>query len=113
MATSDGHVMIEGGMVTCSRWEELGSTICWHAEMSSRLQVPTEFRLLNPPPRANQVVTVGEGAAGRGLEEIRKACSSGPTGRTPLCSQIRQVVQRVRLQGENVRAISFQLLYRF
>ncbi|GMH73393.1 hypothetical protein TrVE_jg806 [Triparma verrucosa] len=104
MATSDGHVMIEGGMVTCSRWEELGSTICWHAEMSSRLQVPTEFRLLNPPPRANQVVTVGEGAAGRGLEEIRKACSSGPTGRTPLCSQIRQVVQRVRLQESQLRA---------
>lgn len=110
MATSDGHVLISGhagvaGMVSCSRWEELGASICWHAEMSSRLHVPTEFRLLNPPGAgAAQIITVGEGKLSEEVAAIQKCMGSGPTGRTPLCSQINQVVQKIRAQAPQLRA---------
>ena len=34
---------------TCTRWQELGETILFHARMAAYLGAPTEFRLLNPP----------------------------------------------------------------
>ena len=41
MGTQDGHQVISGpggreGMVTCSRWEELGAAISWHAKLAVR-----------------------------------------------------------------------------
>jgi|AntAceMinimDraft_5_1070358.scaffolds.fasta_scaffold79904_1 hypothetical protein len=65
MATADGHVIQEGpggrqGMVTCSRWEELGANIGWHARLAVEIGAYTEFRLLNQPARGGpQIVRVG------------------------------------------------------
>lgn len=109
MATSDGHILIEGsagveGMVSCSRWEELGSSILWHAQMASKLEVPTEFRLLNPPGmRAAQIVHVGHGNERQEMSEIQKAMGAGPTGRTPLCKHINEVVAEVREIADDLR----------
>ncbi|GMI35247.1 hypothetical protein TrCOL_g6735 [Triparma columacea] len=109
MATSDGHVLIEGsagveGMVSCSRWEELGSSILWHANLAANLEVPTEFRLLNPPGmRAAQIVNVGHGNAAHEMNEISKAMGAGPTGRTPLCKHIKEVVAEIREIADDLR----------
>ena len=54
MGTQDGHRVVSGpggreGMVSCSRWEELGQGIRWHARLAVELGAYTEFRLLNQP----------------------------------------------------------------
>jgi hypothetical protein len=65
MMTVDGHKLVHGsdgrqGMVTCSRWEELGENIRWHAQLSVEIGAYTEFRLLNQPNRGgSQTVRVG------------------------------------------------------
>ena len=65
MMTADGHKLVQGsdgrqGMVTCSRWEELGENIRWHAQLSVEIGAYTEFRLLNQPNRGgSQTVRVG------------------------------------------------------
>jgi hypothetical protein len=63
MGTPDGRLVVAGPdrsfrNVTCSRWEELASSLKWHAAVSAELGVRTEFRCLNPPPGAQQTVVV-------------------------------------------------------
>jgi hypothetical protein len=50
MAMHDGHSLLVtiDKSVECSRWAEVQETVQCHAELASRLQAPTEFRLLNP-----------------------------------------------------------------
>ncbi len=51
MSVSDGHRRIGDGalskVVTCTRWEELGDGIRFHAGLAEALGNETEFRLLN------------------------------------------------------------------
>jgi hypothetical protein len=109
MATSDGHVLIDSSlgteaMVACSRLEEVGGSIHWHAELASRLRVPTEFRLLNPPGyRAAQNVKVGLGDPINEMKSITNFLAAGPTGRTPLCAQIREVHQEISSISDDLR----------
>lgn len=52
-----------------SRWAELGDSLMWHAQNSAHLAAPTEIRLLNPPGnRSHQVLTIGQGSEGVGIE---------------------------------------------
>jgi hypothetical protein len=96
-------------MVRCSRWEELASSLLYHAKTAVELHAPTEFRLLNQPMSAcPQVVTVGDDAHGptRGAEKIevvRAMAASHPVGRTPLCAHIRAVEVRVRAMAPSLR----------
>ena len=112
MSTSDGHVIINSGagrcgMVACSRWEELGQSLLWHAEFAAHMGAPTEFRMLNPPGGGQpQVLQVGVGGVQAAEAEVRSVASmiqQGPTGRTPLCAQIQAVVMRIRQQEQALR----------
>jgi hypothetical protein len=54
MHKSDGHLVsqtVKGKVeiVDCSRWEEVTSTIMWHAEMAAWCQTPMAVRLLHDP----------------------------------------------------------------
>jgi hypothetical protein len=72
--------------------------------MAANLEVPTEFRLLNPPGmRAAQIVHVGNGNPKLEMSEISKAMGAGPTGRTPLCKHINEVVAEVRAIADDLR----------
>jgi len=65
MMTVDGYKLVQSargqqGMVSCSRWEELGDNIRWHAQLAVEIGAYTEFRLLNQPNRGGaQIVRVG------------------------------------------------------
>jgi hypothetical protein len=67
MNTEDGKRVVRAGasesLVGCTRWEELGDTLKWHASVAAHLAAPTEFRLLNP-------------AGGSGLQVLQ--CGVGP-----------------------------------
>ena len=105
MGTNDGHRVVDGaggrqGLVPCSRWEELGSAIGWHARLAVELGAWTEFRLLNQPGSgASQIVAVGTGDNNKSEDELRRIdrlVYSQPTGRTPLCAQIRAVTRQIQ-----------------
>merc|ERR550514_942300 len=110
MSTTDGHRVQRsiGGkerVVACSRWEELADSLRWHAELAARLGAQTEFRLLNPPGNgAQQVVMAGVGHPDAEIAAMEAALGSFPTGRTPLCEQVREVVHRVQGMAAGLRA---------
>ncbi|KAJ8612848.1 hypothetical protein CTAYLR_002092 [Chrysophaeum taylorii] len=115
MSTGDGHRILTGpggreGMVTCSRWDELGSAIMWHARLAVELGAYTEFRLLNAPGSGPQIVIAGttvgsyDPASAEELRCIDELIASTPTGRTPLCAQIRAVTAQVQAQKESLLA---------
>ena len=115
MGMQDGHRIVSGaggreGMVPCSRWEELGAAIGWHAKLAVELGAWTEFRMLNPPSGSPQNVVVGttfgshDPASVHELETIQKLVYSQPTGRTPLCAQIRAVTAQIAARAGELRA---------
>ncbi|KAL1508600.1 hypothetical protein AB1Y20_004697 [Prymnesium parvum] len=111
MQTTDGHRIVFGpagreGMVTTSRWEELGDALRWHARVAAHLGAPTEFRMLNPPGGGSpQVLQFGSsGAPEEEVKAVERMLSSGPTGRTPLCEQIRQVIAQLKAEEPVLRA---------
>ena len=116
MGTQDGHRVMSGpggreGLISCSRWEELGEGIGWHARLAVELGAYTEFRLLNQPSgRGPQTVVVGttvgsdDAASQAELARIRELVCSEPTGRTPLCKQIREVTAQIAANAACLRA---------
>lgn len=112
MQTTDGHRIVRGaggreGMVTCSRWEELGEAILWHAELAVGLGAPTEFRLLNHPGGGtNNILQVGVGDPKQEIEAMRRLVATSPIGRTPLCEQIRSVIARVKQEEPTLRKLN-------
>jgi len=125
MGTSDGHKLVRGpagneGLQTCSRWGELGDAILWHATLAANLGAPTEFRLLNAPPmaakdclgrpRTLQHLVCGIGEPADEIAQVQEMLRTDPFGRTPLCEQLNQVVDRVkeeeaRLRTQGLRAL--------
>ncbi|KAJ8612849.1 hypothetical protein CTAYLR_002093 [Chrysophaeum taylorii] len=115
MSASDGHRIVRGpggreGMVTCSRWEELGCAIKWHARLAVELGAYTEFRLLNAPGVGPRRVTVGttvgsyDAASAEELAHIDGLVATTPTGRTPLCEHIRAVTAEIDARKEFLNA---------
>ena len=110
MSTADGHSLIplpKGGYrsVGCSRWDELGSAVCWHAQLASRLRAPTQFRLLNPPGSgAHQVLDVGYGNEAVEVQAVQQSMSQSPNGGTPLCAHLRAVYDAVLANANQYRA---------
>lgn len=111
MQTVDGKRIVFGpggreAVVESSRWAELGDSIVWHATLAAHLGAPTEIRLLNPPGHSSpQVLSVGLGGdPAAEIEAVKRLITTGPTGRTPLCEQIRQVVARIEAQAASLRA---------
>eukprot|EP00629_Pelagomonadales_sp_RCC1024_P012200 CAMPEP_0119271176 /NCGR_PEP_ID=MMETSP1329-20130426/7866_1 /TAXON_ID=114041 /ORGANISM="Genus nov. species nov., Strain RCC1024" /LENGTH=376 /DNA_ID=CAMNT_0007271219 /DNA_START=149 /DNA_END=1276 /DNA_ORIENTATION=+ len=114
MGTTDGKRIVNNGgregMVSCSRWEELGASIGWHAKLAVELGAWTEFRMLNQPGGSDQNVVVGttvgsyDPQSAQELRAIEKLVYSQPTGRTPLCAQIGAVTQQIRARAAELRA---------
>ncbi len=97
----------------CTRWGERtrwgalgrGDTIIWHAKLAAYLGAPTEFRLLNAPEEGgSQVIHCGVGDPAAELAQVERMLRCDPSGRTPLCQQISQVVERIKEEAANLRA---------
>ena len=98
MLKRDGHRLVvdlsgEQRFAECSRWEEVTASmdvIVAHADAAG---TPMEIRLLNKA----QPVIVGEKAdSGTNLEAVRTLLSTEPSGLTPVCKQIREVIERIK-----------------
>jgi hypothetical protein len=107
MTSGDGHRVIAARgkqrFVSCSRWNELGQALEWQARVSAHLGMPTEFMLLNPVQGITGV-RCGYGDPEAEMRDMRRLIQTSPTGRTPLCAKIREVVARVEAMAPALRA---------
>jgi len=82
--------------VTCSRWDELGDSLDFHAGLAVNLGAPTMFYVLNPPGGGvPQTMWCGTGAPARETDTVRRLRETSPTGRTPLCAAIRTATRTI------------------
>ena len=86
MKRGDGHKLrgskTNPKMVSCSRWDELGERIRFHAGLAEALGQPTEFRMLNgSAPR----VLGRKSDKGASYKALLKDLTRDPSGETPLC----------------------------
>ncbi len=106
MITPDGHRAITSGKVTkfisCSRWMELTTALKFHAEAARLAGAPTEFRLLN----GAAPITIGDGSDpdNSNYHALLALFNDSPSGGTPLCSHIREVVSRITAMAPTLRA---------
>ncbi len=71
------------------------------AELSEKLQIPSEFRLLN----GADPIVVGLGDDnGESLQFLRETLQESPAGPTPLCAHITAVVQNIESMEDELRA---------
>eukprot|EP00980_Cylindrotheca_fusiformis_P009994 scaffold2212_cov143-Cylindrotheca_fusiformis.AAC.12 len=101
MGMADGHALAHTKAstptTTTSRWKELEETVLLHAQLSSALQQPTEFRLLNTPPgaatqgesRRKSSFRVGHDTMRKSLKQAQTVLTQHqPGGSTPLTESI-------------------------
>jgi len=110
MVKSDGHRLLSGAngltkSVQCTRWQELTEGLKFHAKLAHAASAPTEFRLLNngmpvrvgipsDSPENNQQL----------LEGALHLFDSAPSGQTPLCKHIREVIAQIQPMAAQLRA---------
>eukprot|EP01041_Mallomonas_annulata_P017715 gene17715-36299_t len=106
MVTVDSSRVLSNGtnksFVKCSRWAELTDAIKFHASLAEAARAPTEYRLLNNVPP----VMVGCGDDnGQGCRTIINLLDqSSPTGGTPLCHHITEIVRQITALAPQLRA---------
>jgi len=112
MLKRDGHrlVVADGGVPhfeECTRWEEVTSSMNVMVSHADKVGAPMEVRLLNKA----QPVTVGEGADPAKLAAVRALLATEPSGLTPVCRQILEVIDRIRaMESELVASGKVALL---
>ena len=106
MSIFDGNLYMvapngKGKMVKSSRWQELVQAINFHAEFADIAQAPTEFRFLN----SSGPIVVGDSADddGRARAHLTKVLSGGPSGGTPLCKQVTEIANKVRMMAPELK----------
>jgi hypothetical protein len=93
-------------VVGCSRWDELSQTIRFHAGLAEAAGTPLEFRLLNG---ADPVMCGLRNDNGEEHKFLLDLLDDEPAGQTPLCAQIRVIVENIKsieneLRGRHKRA---------
>jgi hypothetical protein len=113
MTTSDGHELITSrvgsksyeGFNPCSRWKELSSSLNWIGTLAIDITAHTEFHLLNPSNGVQEVVLGAYGTPPAiQRQELDRLVASSPTGRTPICTTIRNIISKIQPQAAELRA---------
>jgi len=111
MASSDGQQIInqgnQGRFVKCSRWTELTGALRFHAALAEAARAPTEFRLLN---NALPILLGVGDDNGQKLHQLFDLFDQSPSGGTPLCRHIGEIVAQItalapQLYANNQKAV--------
>lgn len=98
MLTNDGHKCMKSSqndykMVKCSRWAELVDSLKFHSHLAHIANTPTEFRTLN---MAEPVLLGTDQSDGeKTLNSFLELISESPGGQTPLCANIKDVIEKI------------------
>lgn len=97
MGISDGNMLVKSGNlckeVRCTRWEEMGDTVKFHAELADIAKAPTEFCFLNS---AAPIVVGEQEDDGQAKNKLLTILSDSPSGGTPLCRVLNQIHTKVK-----------------
>ena len=104
MLKREAHRLIGGRvddphMEVCSRWEQVTSSILSLISLADAAEAPTEVRLLNKA----EPVMVGLGISETSMEEITTLLAIEPSGLTPLCKQLQEVIDTIRDMEQQLR----------
>lgn len=106
MMASDGSSPVltkgDGGgyKKKCTRWQEMGDAVRFHAELADVAKAPSEFMLLN----SNKTYTIGvEEDDGVAKTALNSVLDNGPGGVTPLCGAVRRVIEKVKSMEKKLR----------
>jgi len=106
MAASDGHRLVGKGsqtkLVECTRWSEICDSMRFHAGLAESACAPTEFRLLNGLPPL--MLGLGGDNDGSNMHRLLSAFEQSPSGGTPLCSHIGEVIQQIQRAEQQLRS---------
>jgi hypothetical protein len=89
-------------LVPCSRWTELGDALRFHVEFARAARAPTEFRFLNSLPPV--LIGGNDFNEEESVTTLYNAMSGTPSGGTPLCRHIREIVEKIRAIEPQLRA---------
>jgi hypothetical protein len=98
MVASDGHRLIGEGnrkqVIPASRWGELGDFVRFHAGLASAAKATSQFRMLN----GSNPITVGryDDVDGTSLRNVLGLLEDSPSGGTPLCRHLAEVVTEIK-----------------
>lgn len=106
MNHADGHLVVQSKEppfsirnVDCTRWEEVISTLRWHAEFSARMEAPMAIRLLNDPltvPQQLGVATSTQVVLEEEINRLSDLTKLRPGGQGTLTSHLREVVNAIK-----------------
>jgi len=122
MNNTDGHLVVQSHEfpykirnVACTRWEEVTSTILWHAKFNGDLQAPMVIRLVNDPganvgPQQLGVAASEHLNVDSELHRLRRLLKCHPGGNTPLTVHLKDILESLKdvdpdLLEENVMSI--------
>ena len=89
-------------MIKCSRWVELAEALKFHVEFAKQACAPTEFRLLNGAPPIK--VGMMDADDSSRVSMLKAMLDGSPSGGTPLCRHIRDVITQIRAAERELRA---------
>jgi len=100
MSTPDGHKLVPDKqnnikIVRCSRWAELSQSLKFHIDLSRAASAPSEIRTLNGAPQL--LIGTEDDYEDENRDKLGKFFSNGPSGQTPLCRHIKDVIHKVKL----------------
>ncbi len=88
-------------VATCTRWVELVTTIKFIALLSMKMQIPSEFRLLNGADPV--MIGLHHEDDVDGYAFLEEVLGEDPAGSTPLCQQINAVVAAIQSMERELR----------
>jgi hypothetical protein len=99
--------------LTCTRWAELSESLRFHLSLAQEGVFPSEFRLLNGAApvmvgvdrkSARPKQDMSEGVTN--LQRLHTAFDESPSGQTPLCWHIKDVIKNIEPIADRLRLAS-------
>ena len=112
MNNIDGHLVVQSHdmvvkNVSCTRWEEVTSTVLWHAQFNGRMEAPMVIRLVNDPgsivgPQQLGVAASEHMSVDDELLRLTRLLNCHPGGNTPLTVHLKDILASLRDADPNV-----------
>lgn len=125
MVTSDGKRLHGEGpttkALTCTRWAELSESLRFHLKLAQEGMLPSEFRLLNGAAPVlvgvsssidSEAQSLSQGTVSN-LTRLLAAFEESPSGQTPLCWHIRDVIKHIEPIASKLRLAGQKNCYHY